>query len=423
MIEVDSLSAFDAGFSELRAFGEQHSARGRFIALYLGLRLMGDLIAPLGSGQHTSTSEIEQFMDRMWTKTHRSGAHRVLTAPFGGGGAHGGYSTATGEVAPGNTYPTNTWRNNLNSQKGIGCVAPPTEIARLVEHDDPRAACPHYAFDGSHHYCAISGARYRGEQHTIWLGREDAGFQVVDLDRPSVFEPYLRPGGARIPVHALIATLYCFAPSGVYPARREVSLVEFESDFGLAPEFTRSAFDCDPASPANARTLRAAARSGATPPSPTSPTSTTSARTPTTAPLPPLPEQIALNSGVQAEIAVGEALQAAGWRVYYTGGQRLLGYDLRAESADQTLHVEVKSSVGYVTPTLTESEWNAANIIGDAYLLAVVDFVGTSRQAIRFLRDPARHLTPVEKQVATFRLPRGGWTELASDAAPDAGSP
>lgn len=422
MIPVASMTAYEAGLAELRLFGESYGARGRFIALYLGLRLMGDRMAPLGSAEHTSSSEIQRFLDLMWTKTHRTAPLNVLTAPFGRGGANGGYSTVTGAFAPGNSTQTNTWRNNLSIQKGVGCVASAGEIEALITHTDPRAACPHFVWDSGGYVCAISSplARYRGEKQSIWLARSDAGFQVVDLDEASAFEPYLRPQGARIPIYALLATLYGFAPSGLYPPRSEVTVAEFEADFSFPPGFVGITFDCDPSSPPNARTLTAAG-SSVTVSAPSSNDGVIvepSSPAPAGLPLPDLPDQIMLNSGVQAEIVVGRMLEDEGWTVYHTAGQQGLGYDLRAEANGQVLHLEVKSSVGFVRPVLTASEWKAASDLGDTFILAVVDFVGTGRQKVHFVHHPAGHMSAVEKQILTYALPRELWEGVAVTTPP-----
>ncbi|MBW8762483.1 MAG: DUF3883 domain-containing protein [Microbacterium sp.] len=416
MIPVHSEAAFEAGLAELRAFNQQHAVRGRFVALYLGLRLMGDRMAPLGSVERTTASEIQAFLDLMWTKTHRAPPLNVLTAPFGRGGPNSGYSTVTGMFAPGNSTATNTWRNNLGIQKGVGCVASPELIAELTSHEDPRAACPHFVHDGHGHVCALShpAARYRGEKQAIWLARSDAGFQVVNLDEPSAFEPYLRPGGARIPVYALLAALYCFAPLAVYPVRREVTVAEFESDFGFPPGFVDTTFDCDPNSPANARTINAADVSDSSSVVDVQPRESAGVG----APLPMLPEQVILNSGIQAEITVGLLFEAAGWTVFYTAGQQGLGYDLRVESGHTILHIEVKSSVGFVRPVLTASEWKAANTLGESFILAVVDFVGSDRQTIHFVHHPARSMSALERTTVSYVLPRDLWEGVAVPEVP-----
>lgn len=419
MIPVADKDVFNAGIAELGAFGAETNARGRFIALYLGLRRMRGDIAPLGSSAYTRTRLIEQEMDRMWMKTHVRPPRNVLTAPFGGSGTNGGYSAATGITAPGRKGPTNTWRNNLNSQKGVGCVADASLISELILHNDPRAACPYFALDGDQHYCQISKAHYRGEQHSIWLRRGEDGFQLADLDEPSLFEPYLRPSGQRIPVYALMAVLYGFAPAGVYPLRSQVSVEEFAADFGF--EDPASVFDCDRTSPRNVAVLGALGALGTSkhPNAPRGALANDTAGPPTlNEDLPDLHDAILLNSGISGELAVARRLASAGWQVFYTGNQPLLGYDLRAESGTSALHVEVKSSTGYVQPVLTESEWSAALRLGSSYVLALVDFVGTEAPTVRFVTNPASSIIPTQRDTTTYRIPATAFGVLATDATP-----
>ena len=363
-------------------------------------------MAPLGSASHTSSTEIQQFMDRMWTKVHIPQPLTVLTGAFGSSGTNAGYSTVTGSFAPGNGTATNTWRNNLNTQKGVGCVGDPQLIAALLDREDPRAACPHYEFDGSHFRCALSGAQYRGEQHSIWLARSESGFQVVDLNKESVFEPYLRPSGERIPVYPLLGALYGFAPEDVYPPRRDVSIVEFAADFGFEVSDVERLFDCEMSSPANSRVLSLATGTPTEPPAAAEDVGSV---------LPALTEEITLNDGRAAELAVALALVGEDWNVIYTGNQANLGYDLRAEKNHETRYIEVKSSTGYVTPTLTASEWAAAKEYGPAYIIAIVDFVKSEKQAIRYVADPFTTIEPAIQTVVSYRL-----TRAEIDSLPDA---
>jgi len=162
---------------------------------------MGVGLAPLGSSGYTPPRDLETFLDDMFTKRHRPEPSVVLTAPFGGAGASGGYSTRTGDTAPGNQYATNTWRNNFGIQKGIGCPAEPSVIATLLESHDLRMGCPHMRLDDQERYvCGVTGTTYRGEEHSIWLRqRQGEGLQVVDLDLRTVTEGYLNPNGMKIP--------------------------------------------------------------------------------------------------------------------------------------------------------------------------------------------------------------------------------
>jgi hypothetical protein len=412
------LDVLDAGVELLNEFGRRSGARGRFVALYLGLRRMGPDIAPIGSAAATPTGEIEHHMDRLLTKRHRAEPLVVLTAPFGTTAAKGPYSTRTGETARGNQYPTNTWRNTLGIQKGIGCPADPSVIAELLRQPARRLACPHLASgpDGQH-LCRLEGTSYRGEEHSIWLRKTADGWQSVDLDQPAVYEDYLKPGGERIPIFPLIAVLYCDAGDGL-SARDSAGIPEFSMDFRFEIDQVEELFDCEPASPLNASILRLAG-DGLVVGRPAAPGFAAPAQASPAVPAQPLPElsaPILLNSGVGAELAVAEDLALSGWEVSYRGGQAGMGYDLEAAQAGERLYVEVKSSVGFTTPELTESEWRAAHEHGERYILAIVDFCGSSRQSLWYIRDPAANVTPSERAQTVYRLARKAIAPLSTDA-------
>lgn len=424
MIPTGRLDVLDAGVELLKEFQRHSGARGRFIVLYLGLRRMGPAIAALGSDSATPTSELEGFMDELLTKSHRPEPLVVLTAPFGTTSVKGPYSTRTGERAPDNQYPTNTWRNNLGIQKGVGCPAAADVILGLLAQPARRLACPHLASDADgQHLCRLEGTSYRGEEHSIWLRKTPDGWQAVDLDQPAVYDDYLRPGGDRIPVFPLIAALYCDATDAL-PRRDVVGIPEFAADFRFGIEQVAELFDCDPASIANASILRLAA-GGLVVGRPSAPTLAPQvtdsappgpAQPPPAQPLPSLSEPILLNSGVGAELAVAEDLALNGWEVSYRGGQSGMGYDLEAAHDEERLFVEVKSSVGFTTPELTESEWQGAQQHGERYVLAIVDFYGSPQQALWYVRDPAATATPNERTATVYRLPRAAIEALRTDA-------
>jgi hypothetical protein len=421
------LGSFDAGLETLAAFGQRTSARGRFVALYLGLRRMHSAIAPLGAADATAGGDIERFLDRMLTKTHRPPPFVVLTAPFGGSkSANAPYSSLTGVTPPGHGFATNTWRNNLQIQKGIGCPAEPRLIESLLHEPAVRNACPHMERDGEgRHICSIERAKYRGEEHSIWLRRTGNGYQVVDLDLPNVYEPYLFPGGNRIPAFALLAVLYSFAPPEIYPDRDVVGLPDFADDFHFGIEQVAEIFDVDPESPANAAVLQAAQSAPAslitrrrTPLQP-------EARRPPTrrahpdrpaGELPLEADPIELNTGLGAERLVAQELIDNGWQVLYRGNQRSIGFDLEAQRPGQTLSIEVKSSVSFTEPELTQSEWIAAQALGESYVLAIVDFYGASQQRIWYVRDPAGTASTTPRSVSVFRIQRGSLEPLATEA-------
>lgn len=425
MIPQDRQDVLDVGIAILDDFRKRTGARGRFIALYLGLRRMRGDIATLGSADATPSSQIEEFMDGLLLKKHRPEPFVVLTAPFGGSASPTApYSTRSGVIAPGNRYPTNTWRNNLGIQKGVGCPADPEVIRSNLANPVVRLACPHMTADPEGgHACALESATYRGEEHSIWLRKTPSGVQVVDLDLPRTYDQYLQPGGEKIPIFPLIGVMYCDAASGAYPDRSTVGIPEFALDFDFSEEQVEELFDCDPQGVANATLIRAAQQYlviGRPAPGVPDGDAATSDEVPDQQPPSPMPELLepALrNSGVEAELDVAEDLAKFGWKVSYRGNQTGVGYDLEAEhESGSRLRVEVKSSVAFTTPELTESEWEAAQKYGDEFVLAVVDFLGSSRQAIWYVRNPAATATAIQRDTTIYRLPRSDLQGLRTDA-------
>lgn len=415
MIPTDRLDVFEVGCSILEDFGTRTNVRGRFVSLYLGLRRMGPQLAELGSATSTPTAEIEHFLDSLYTKTHRAEPVVVLTALFGGStSASAGYSARTGATAPGNRYPTNTWRNNFNIQKGVGCPADPDTIGGLLRDPAIRLACPHMAVDPEGRYtCSLVGAAYRGDEHSIWLRIvPGGGYQVVDLDNPSVYTEYLAPSGQRIPIFPLLAALYGFAAVDAYPPRPTVGIPDFAQDFRFTLQQVEALFECDPDIPMNAEILAVAQGqmlSGEVLPA-------IEEEEDAQPLMPVLGSVMAMNTGVGAEIAVAEELVNHEWFVVYRGNQRGYGYDIEASRQGQTLRVEVKSSVGFTVPELTEAEWQAAQTYGDDYVLAVVDFYGSDEQSIWYLRNPAANAIPAVRTMTMYRLTRGDVQPLGIDA-------
>lgn len=427
MIPPDRQDVLEVGLALLDDFRKRTGARGRFIALYLGLRRMGDGIATLGSAHATPASEIEEFMDELLLKRHRPEPFVVLTAPFGGSTSPTApYSTRSGEMAPGHAYPTNTWRNNFGIQKGIGCPAEPEVIRSNLDDPAVRLACPHMTADPEGGYaCSIENASYRGEEHSIWLRKTPDGSQVVDLDNPRTYEQYLRPGEEPIPIFPLIAVLYCAAAPGAYPDRTTVGIPEFAADFAFTEQQVEALFECDPMSTPNAGVIRAVQQhfviGRPTPEAPETPEVEAlliaePAGEQSAGPLPELVEPALRNSGVEAELDVADDLAKHGWKVSYRGHQTGVGYDLEAEhESGSRLRVEVKSSVAFTTPELSESEWKAAQEFGDEFVLAVVDFVGSPQQAMWYVRNPAATASPIQREATIYRLPRAELQDVRTE--------
>ena len=409
MLPVDRPDVLDGALEILREFATGRSVRGRFVSLYFGLRRMRvedySVLAELGSANFTAAGEIEQYLDRLYTKVHRLEPFVVLTAPFGGSTSQEApYGARSGTTAPGRAYPTNTWRNNFGIQKGVGCPAKPEVIEKLLDDPQRRLACPHMALDPEgRHLCSVRDTAYRGEEHAIWLQLSDSGYQVVDLDHPAVVQDYLRPSGHLLPIFPLIGMLYCMAVPGVFPDRAQVSIPEFAIDFRFTHDQVNSLFDCDPESPFNSAFTMRIEDSRIT--------AVQNLAVPTdddmlADKLPDEPHDSILNTGVGAEIVIARDLQSCGWSVRYRANQPGLGYDLEATRDGQTLRVEVKSSIAFADLELRESEWKAAQNYGNLYVLAVVDFYGTAERRIWYVRDPAANAIPIERTTFTYRFVR-----------------
>lgn len=417
MIPRNRIDVLEAGLTALEDFAQRTGARGRFISLYLGLRRMGDRLAPLDSDESTPSREIEQFMDELLRKTHRAEPFVVLSAPFGGSKSPTApYSTRTGEVAPGRRYATNTWRNNFGIQKGVGCPADAETIRELLRNPGRRLACPHMASDPEgQHLCSLESTAYRGEEHSIWLRKCADGWQKVNLDDPAVYGDYLEPGGERIPVFPLIAALYCDAPVGTYPNRDVIGIPDFATDFAFSVDQVRLIFNCDPNDRNNATVLRVTENRHLSS-TPVTDTGAGKSATPSIdeatdrppLPLPELSEPVLANSGVGAELAVAGDLAGHGWKVSYRGSQTGVGYDLEAFQEGRQLCIEVKSSIGFTEPELSDSEWTAAREKGENFVLAIVDFYGSQQQTIWYVRHPAAAVSPTGRTTTIYRLDRSG---------------
>lgn len=410
MIPVDRSSVLDKSLEILKQFSNKQNLRGRFISLYLGLRRMRlDPDAPiekLGSAKSTPISDIERYLDRLYAKKHRQQPFVVLTSPFGGSASpESPYSAHSGIKAPGRVYPTNTWRNNLGVQKGVGCPADSDTIASLLDHPECRLACPYIKRNqAGGHFCGIGNTAYRGEKHSIWLRKSDHGYQVVDLDHPAVTKGYLGSGDFRIPIFPLIGILYCMALHGVYPDRSRVGIPEFATDFGFKNSQIDSLFDCDPESTHNSilisevedskdaivQVLTVEEKNNEVP----------------SDQLPDDPDLATLNSGVGAELIVARDLLSSGWTVRYRANQSGLGYDLEATRDEHKIYVEVKSSISFSELVLQESEWKAAQTFGNDFVLAVVDFYGTPERTVWYVRNPAANAVPTERSKITYRFVR-----------------
>lgn len=398
--------------------------RGRFIQLFLGLKFFQNSVPSMYSGAFISTELLQSLLDDLFAKVSKP-ANSCVVSVF-----EGNFLARTGLVGPGNTTAQNTWRNNLNLQKGVGCYAPVADLSSPTFLDQPRINCRHIQLAtlgnlaGAHCSLCTSGATYRNESHRKWLRIDPAGngYAVTDLLNRANFVPYVAPGGARIPLLPLIVALYHDADPGLsIGTRTAVSLADFATDFNFSSQEIDSYFDISMAHPLNAQLTQSTAwvpGSGLGAPI-GSQTQVVVGAAGSTQPVPALPQPILggtqtpppnINSGWGAEQYVASALAAAGWSVHVVARQQL-GYDIFAQRGAHKRYVEVKSSLGLCTPTLTVREWQQANYHGANYVLAVVEnFNPSSQNVIYWVRDPAHRCTSTSQTTVSHSIPRSSWT-------------
>ncbi len=221
----------------------------------------------------------------------------------------------------------------------------------------------------------------------------------------------LAPGGRHLPIAPLVVALY--HDSAVGAGRTQVDLADFLIDFDLSPAEALAYFDDDPATsqhatlsqafPGRTSWTRIAAVVAPVPAGPAGPAplpgvpqpgpATGRRRARLTPVIPIMAPPIAPPAGGHwwdAEQAVRQALEGDGWAVLDVT-RFGIGYDFRAHKAGTTRHVEVKSSTGRCTPTLTPNELDEARRLRESYVLAVVeDFDPARPVSILWVQDPAR---------------------------------
>lgn len=402
--------------------------RGRFVQIFLAMKLYQNELPSMFSGQFVSTEVLQTLLDDLYSKASRSLNDCVLML------FENRYHARTGVVGAGNTTPQNTWRNNFNLQKGIGCYAPPQDLASATFLDQSRVDCRYLRparrgtlARATCRLCATA-ARYRNEDHKKWLRIDPggAGYAVVDLMNISNFTPYVTPGNGRIPILPLIVALYYDALPGLITATRtRVDIPDFVADFNFSDLELGTYFDLDRSNRFNAELLQAfpgtrytvPAATVAAPRLPASDRqrtratrvqSATGLRRPTLTGTPVPPP--AVNTGWECEQYVAAALRNIGWTVYDVSRQHL-GYDLLAQRGRETRYLDVKSSLGLCTPTLTTREWQQAKTHGLAYVLAIVENFNPKEQAtVYWVVDPTNNCVAREATQITRAIARSSWT-------------
>lgn len=375
-----------------------------------------------------TTEVLQALLDDLYAKASRSPNHCVLSL------FEANYLARTGLVGPGNRVAQNTWRNNFNLQKGIGCYAPPSDLSSPTFLDQERVQCRYLqttvagSLNGAQCVLCTSGAGYRGESHRKWLRIDPggSGYAVTDLQNTANFSPYIAPSGSRIPVLPLIVALYHDADPGLsLGTRTNVQLSDFMTDFNFSQSEFASYFDDSTQHPLNARlTSSAGWPEGASlgsqlPPQPpivTARARRPSTRQPRTSVVPATPVLTgtpapppSTNTGWEAEQFAAGALTADGWTVYIVTRQQL-GYDIFAQKASKKRYVEVKSSLGLCSPSLTAREWQQAIYHSDSYVLAVVEnFNPTGQNVVYWIPDPANRCVATPQTTVSHSISRTSW--------------
>jgi hypothetical protein len=404
--------------------------RGRFVQIFFGMKFFQNSIPSMYSGSFIATEVLQTLLDDLFAKVSRPANSCVLSI------FEGNYLARTGLIGPSNTTAQNTWRNNLNLQKGIGCYAPASDLSSPTFLNQDRSQCRHLqsatlgSLAGARCSLCTSGASYRSESHRKWLRIDPGGngYAATDLQNSENFAPYVAPGGSRIPVLPLVVALYHDADPGLSIGTRPVvSLADFAADFNFSAQEISTYFDVSMTHPLNARLIRSAAWAGGSSLGSSTLVSrsgspATSTVTPTSA-APPAVGQPVLggtptpppntNNGWDAEQYVASALVAAGWIAHVVSRQQL-GYDIFAQRGTQKRYVEVKSSLGLCSPSLTAREWQQASYHANSYVLAIVEnFNPTAQNVVYWVRDPANRCLSTPQTTVLHGIARSSWAAAA----------
>lgn len=261
MIPVTSQPLFQLSLQQLTLYKQAVGRRfkGRFIQLFLGLKFYQNQIPSMHSGRFISAEVLQILLDDLYAKSSQPLNSAVLMI------FEGSYLARTGVTAAGHVGPQNTWRNNLNIQKGIGCYAPANILAGSAFLNQNRDQCQYLSrpqaglFSGSSCNLCTSGT-YRSEQHRKWLQIDvnHNGYAAIDSSDIQNIQPYVSPNGQRIPVLPLIIALYHDAGMGLILSRRQsLDIQDFESDFNLSHAEFVAYFDDSPTNPYNQAVLAA----------------------------------------------------------------------------------------------------------------------------------------------------------------------
>jgi hypothetical protein len=425
MINVSDPGLYQSALGELASFKRSlgRENRGRFVQLFLALKFYQNEIPSMISNQYISTEVLQAMIDDLYAKASRPLNDCVLML------FEGRYLARTGLVGLGNATTQNTWRNNFNLQKGVGCYAPLADLASQTFLDQDRHEC-RYLVSGEQGVlrggtCQLSlrGATYRSEEHRKWLKIEPggSGYAVIDLLNMSNFRPYVAPNGTRIPIVPLLSALYYDCLPGLpISGHTEIDLADFASAFHFSSDELTSYFDDSETNRFNRALLEAYPNMTYTRIAGVRPRAITrvgvrhtGARRERAIPPPVLTGTAApppgANTGWEAEQYAAALMRSSGWTVYDVSRQRL-GYDLLVQRGRQTRYVDVKSSLGLCSPTLTSREWQQAKAHGGLYVLAIIEnFNPAGENVIFWVSNP--HTTCATREFTTVQhaISRTAW--------------
>lgn len=397
---------------------------GRFVQVFLGLKFFQESIPSIYSGRFIGGELLQSLLDDLYAKQSQAPNKCVLSI------FESSYKARTGLIAPGNVSAQNTWRNNFNLQKGVGCYAPVSDLSSPTFLDEERTRCRHLV---PHVTGSLAGARcslgngaaaYRNESHRKWLRIDPGGrgYAATDLRNISNFLPIVAPNGQRIPLEPLIRAIYFDASPGLVTGQRgRVSIGEFMADFNFstaeidayfevkrwlpAGEFRVARPPIDTGAPVFVHGLNAGGSGNSVREIPDLylPVAGTTAFPPAT------------NSGWTAEKFVQSALLGAGWDAHLVSRQNV-GYDIFAQKGRKKIYVEVKSSLSTCSPTLTSREWFQANHYKHEYILAIIEnYNELDCNTVFWVPNPSARCAAVEVHSVAYRIPRSAWGQAVVD--------
>jgi hypothetical protein len=430
MIPVSDPEAYQTALECLKAHRKIAGAgfKGRFIQIFFGLKFFQNQLPSMYSGSFATPEVLQSLLDDLYHKSSRPAQDGVLSL------FEANYLARTGFTKPGNTTPQNTWRNNLHIQKGMICHAPVEDLSSPTFLSEDRIDCRYLAssrsgsLEGAKCSLCPAGGTYRSENQPKWMRADPqgAGYAVIDLQNIPNFAPVLTHEGHKLPILPMIIALYHDSdPSWGIGTRQTVSRQEFMDDFHFKDSEFDAYFDATASNAQNVRMLtklgwnaaELALWSGASIRTPVAQASrkARSQRQIPDAPVlsgTPVPPPSS-NTGWDAEQYVVSALQAAGWTVHNVSRQQL-GYDLFAEKGRVKRYVEVKSSLGQCSPSLTAREWQQAIVHGESYILAVLEnFNPVGLNTVYWIPDPATRCTASEQRTISHNISRSSWSAAA----------